>query len=464
MPMHPQISIENGESLVSWAARSARAQTKMDLISLLSFTGLNRTAVLTPSDHDIDHLADLFGSHAKQIAKAAVVPAGEDMVRYQTEMFHADFLSWKVGVYCPACIGEDARPFGRVLWQLESARICSRHKSLLTKWDLADPDEIFTSPDQLYAVKSDADIRNVDLPTLAIAPMQQYVENRIAGNIGPGWIDGQRIDQVVRVARVLGTSLLYGRHAKSEYLTLDQLLEAERAGYDIVAGGEAGVLSCFDDIFLTALKAGAQLTPGSAMGMLTQWANRNEDAGPVRALLRIFILENFPIAAGTILLGAAVPQRLRHSSTTLASESGISRSNLEGGLICEGLLQYEGAIYRSAMVFDSNAGEAVALRVKSSIPFAGVCDYLGCDPMVARAISRGDFAKRAFPDHPKIAERGANGPTRFTKASLDKFLAELFRRAVPVDTVPLNAVSLVRAAKQMRWLVGSIINLGNCPA
>lgn len=459
MPMLPHVPIEIGESLVSWAARSARAQTGMDLLSLLSFTGLNRTAVLTPSDHDIDCLADLFGGHVNQIANAAVTPSGGGMRRYQAEMFRADFLSWKVGVYCPDCIEEEARPFGRVLWHLESARICSRHKTLLRKWNLADPDHIFMSPDQLHAVNGGVDITNGALRNQAFAPMQQYVEDRIAGNCGPDWMDRQRIDQVVRVARVLGTSLIHGRHAKPQDLALDQLLEAEHAGYDIVAGGEVGVLSCFDNLFQAALKAGAQITPGSTMGMLTQWAERNEDAGPIRALLRTFILENFPIAAGTVLLGTAVPHRTRHSIATLASDFGISRMTLEGGLTSEGLLQPKNFSSRSNLVFDSTAGEAVALKVKSSIAFADVSDYLGCDPIVARAIALEGFAKRAFPEHPKSDERGPNVLHRLTIASLDDFQAALFRHATTVEAVPMAAMPLVRASKEMRWLVGSIIKL-----
>ncbi|WP_322891451.1 MULTISPECIES: TniQ family protein [unclassified Yoonia] len=459
MAMLPQVPIEDGESLVSWAARSARAQTRMDLISLLSFTGLNRTAVLTPSDHDIDCLADLFGGHVVQIANAAVAPVGDCMRRFQAEVFRADFLSWQVGVYCPACIEEDTRPFGRVLWHLESTRICSRHKTLLAKWDLAAPDHIFMSPDHLYAVNGSVKIPNGDSRTEVFAPMQQYVEDRVAGNVGPSWMDRQRIDQVVRAARVLGTSLLYDRHTKPEDLSIEHLLEAERAGYDIVSGGEADVISCLGDICLAARKAGAKITPQSSMRMLTQWAERNEDAGPFRLLLRAFILENFPIAAGTILLGTAVPQRSRHTIATLASEFGISRFTLERGLVHEGILKPGGINSRPTMVFDSTAGDAVAVRIKSSIPFAGLSDYLGCEPIVARAIALECFAERAFPEEPKVDEREPDMLHRFTITSLDKFLTALFRRATTVAAVPRAAVPLVRASKEMRWMVASIIKL-----
>jgi len=88
-----------------------------------------------------------------------------------------------------------------------------------------------------------------------------------------------------------------------------------------------------------------------------------------------------------------------------------------------------------------------------------VSDYLGCDPIVARAIALEGFAKRAFPEHPKADERGPVVLHRLSIASLDDFLAALFRHATPVDTVPLNAMPLVRASKEMRWLVGSIIKL-----
>jgi hypothetical protein len=329
----------------------------------------------------------------------------------------------------------------------------------LAKWDLADSDHIFTSPDQLYTVNSGADITNGDLRTTAFAPIQQYVEDRIAGNVGPTWMDGQRIDQAARSAKVLGISWLHGRHAKPKDLNLDQLLEAERVGYDIVAAGEAGVLSCLGDICLAALKSGAQNTPQSSLGTLYQWAERNEDAGPVRPVLRAFILENFPIAAGTNVLGTAVPQRSRHSIATLASEFGISRLTLEGALVSEGLLQPRIPNSRSNMVFDSTAGDAIALKIKTSIPFSGVSDYLGCETIVARALAQGGLAERAFPEQSTLDKRGTNMLDRLTISSLDALLAKLTRHATIVDSVPLNAMPLVRASKEMRWRVGSIIKL-----
>jgi hypothetical protein len=460
MPMLPQVSIEDGESLVSWAARSAWAQTGLELSSLLSFAGLSHKAVLAPADDDLDRLCELFGGNRTQIAQAAVTPTGVKMSQFRSEVFRADFLSWRNCVVCPVCIGEDAQPFGRVLWHLESAKICAKHQILLVRRALAQPDDIlFISPEQLYTGQDELDCSNGNICPNAISPMQRYVEHRIHAGIGPAWMDGQRLDQVVRTAKVLGVAWLYGHQAKPQNLTSAQLLAAENAGYDIVAAGEQGITSCLNDILLAARRSNNRATPQASLGIINSWAEGTEDAGPIRLLLRDFILENFPIAAGTTVLGTAVPKRLRHCVSTLASELAISSMPLEGALINEGLLPFENDPPRRCIAFDSAAGEVVARKVKASISLEGVGDYLGCEPVVARTVATEGFAERAFSEHFNMVGRAPKVLHRLTTVSLDDFLSALFSRAKSVDAFHPNVLPLVRAAKSENWPVGSVIKL-----
>lgn len=81
--MLPHLSLLPGESLVSWAARSAQAQTGMDLPYVAAFTGLERAALLAPKPNDLISIADLFGDNAQSLGDIAVHFHGPEMLRYR---------------------------------------------------------------------------------------------------------------------------------------------------------------------------------------------------------------------------------------------------------------------------------------------------------------------------------------------------------------------------------------------
>lgn len=458
--MLPHLSSLHGESLVSWAARSAQAQTGMDLPYVAAFAGLDRAALLAPKPNDLIRINELFGDNVSGLGDIAVHFHGPEMLRYRAEIFRGDFISWHSKAFCPICLAEDPHPYGRLLWHIETTRACSRHMVALVKTALARPDDIFSVPARLYSAHHELADKSDDHDAQPASSLHIYIENRLSGASGPAWPDAQRADQAARAARALGISWLHGPKVMASALTAGQMIEAESAGYEMVAKGEAGIISGLQDILLASRKVPCQSrTPHSAFGEIWRLAAGIDDAGPIRPLLRNFVLENFAIAGGTDVLGAKVPDRMRHNTASLASQFGLSISTLDGALVHHRLLPPENDPPRATLVFDSCAGERVADRVKSSVSLANVTRYLGCAPVVAMAITTEGLVEKAFPDHLAPAGRGAMVLQQWTKASLDGFLAGLLAQATAIDAADRAVLPLVDTAKQARWPVGDVIKL-----
>lgn len=458
--MLPRVPFLPGESLLSWAARSAQAQTGMPLPYIASFTGLDRASFLAPDPDNLIRIAALFGGDARNLGEIAVHSHGPEMLRHRGEVFGADFISWRSRAFCPICIMEDAQPYGRLFWQLETTRACSRHDVALVKAALAGPDDIFAVPTDLYSSGRELAATSGPVNEQPASTLQTYIENRFLGASGPAWADAQRVDQVARAARALGISRLHGPKVRAASLTVTQVIEAESLGFEMVAKGETGIISGLEDILLASRRVPYQSkTPRSALGEVCCLAAGAGDVGPICSLLRSFILENFAIAAGTDVLGEEVPNRSRHNTASLASQFGLSLSTLDGALVHHRLLPPENDPPRATLVFDSSAGELVAQQVKSSISLANMSEYLGCAPVVARAITAEGLVEKAFPDHLAPTGRGAMVLQQWTKSSLDDFLTNLLAQGTTVDRAGGRLLPLVEAAKQVRWPVGYVIRL-----
>ena len=59
---------------------------------------------------------------------------------------------------------------------------------------------------------------------------------------------------------------------------------------------------------------------------------------PFRTILRECILETWPIAAGDVVLGEIVPERILHTPTTAAKETGLGIKLVEQFLIDAGAI------------------------------------------------------------------------------------------------------------------------------
>ncbi len=142
---------------------------------------------------------------------------------------------------------------------------------------------------------------------------------------------------VTTLCRLLGQAVLREDSPGEEYASG----RAHAAGFDIVVDGAVEIRAALDRIATDA--TGALDEPGRAFGPLYTKLNRDFLDEPgfdrFRNILRGCILDNWPIAAGEVVLGEVVPQRRLHSLRTASLETGIGVRALEPFLIEAGALR-----------------------------------------------------------------------------------------------------------------------------
>lgn len=454
--MLPHVPLNTGESLVSWAARAAQVQTRAGLVQLSNFVDMDRSNFLCPEMGALAKVGDLFGGHPDELQGAAFVWQADGMVRHRSEIFRADFLSWRNKVFCPHCIQADEQVYGRAHWHLETGLTCFTHQISLIRSALPDPDQIFALPSKFYPSGRDLDQHCDGSTPQAASPLQAYVENRLAGAAGPAWMDRQRIDQAARAARMLGSVILHGPGFRNEAMAGAQANDADSIGYDYLASGADGVRIGLEDVLRGSRSLRRDSSPQIAFGSFFRWLERTTDAGPIRGLFIEFAMDNFALDGGTDLLGTALPARRNHSVASLAAGFGLSRHMVSAAAKLVGLLP-EGTTNNSA--FDVAPGEAIAKELKASIPASSVASYLGCDANTAAAIVADGHATRILAEFPRSDSQCSNAIKRVTTASLDDLLAKMFDLAAPIDGVSLYVEPIGKAAKHLNWQVDRVIRL-----
>ena len=400
MSLLPLLAILSGESLPSYVARLAQFHAKMAVFQFLAFLGLHRDAITLAAPATIDRLATLSGQPPQRLALAAIQPGDGGLLRHGRTQFRADFLCRDHITFCPACCAEDQAPTsgsgghiaGQLLWQFAPVRTCPKHCIALSRLKVCSEEDRFQLPNLRLAAAGPSVERTV-------SPLQSYIVARLDGPSGPAWLDGQRIDQAAAATQLLGACLLYGTKVKWAALTEDALDAAGRVGFEAAARGETGIRDALATLSSARQEPSAP-TPSTTFGTLFARVNaQGAEAGAMHGILRNVILETLPVATGETLLGQVVPQRLRHSATTLASEVGLSRNALIAALCSFGVLpKASGPQALAHLSFDAVAGERVAETIRTSIPVAAIPAYFNCDQTAAQMLVADGYATRIGAD------------------------------------------------------------------
>ncbi|MFT3691284.1 hypothetical protein [Paenirhodobacter sp.] len=113
-------------------------------------------------------------------------------------------------------------------------------------------------------------------------------------------------------------------------LNEQQLDAAGPCGFDMLRGGGARILTGLDRMLAKAQMRPKELSVMAAYGAAYRHANRDSDLyAPLRPILRAHILDNMPVAAGTVLLGTPVEVRRNHSIISLSRQEGGSHRRFQ---------------------------------------------------------------------------------------------------------------------------------------
>ena len=438
-----------GETIMSWVSRLARDEADADPFRFLNLLEINRKDILETTETGLERLERLTGLPRPVIERGAYLKISERFYQYRGQQFHAEFAGRERISFCPACLLDDASPeshsrgrrVGRMNWVFAPVRTCPIHRIPLTLRMAGTYAERFM--DMALVAPDDESLRELMSAATErdVSDLQSYVENRLDGRQGPSWLDGQQIDLATRATEMLGACLLFGSHVDLPGLTEDQWDAAGAVGFAYTSRGEAGIHDALDEMvrrFSTEnIKGGQQ----AIFGRLYQWLQFNKSAkprGPIRDVVRGYILHNMAVEPGTRLFGEKVTIRHRHSVASLSKQAGVHPKTLNRALVLTGLMP-DGDPDRvnGLLSVEATLGEELAERVRRSVSVKQMPKWLNCNRLQAEMLIRHSLVYRiGSSDSHEGRGRGSRGlsgpaPRKRNSGQLSKSGNEIRCRCLP---------------------------------
>nr|WP_323780432.1 TniQ family protein [Amylibacter sp.] len=465
MTMLPALFPYADETTVSWCSRLARFHTNLACPNFLKMVEISQADVMGLKHQTVERLSNLTGVPSAQIMACGPQYAGDHLLTYKGETFGTKFMTRNHTTYCPACLLDDkteelnGERIGRLSWMFTAVRVCPRHGIFLTRHK--NPGYLGRFQDMNIVAPSDQDLAaQIEVADEAsVSGLQSYVVERLSGKSGPCWLDTQDVDQAAKACQRLGLHRIHGAFASISSMTTQQLNEAEAAGFEAASRGLDGIYSILEEIVQDATKENRFGGVRTALGeiYISLRSNiSNRDAGPLKDVVRGFIIEHLPVQPGSELLDGKVADRKRHTVASLSKVSGIhqmtlNRALLQAGVIAEG----DPEQIETRRTFDAVEGEALAHRINNSTPTKSIPDYLNCNRTQAQMMVRTGILKKLSND-PSIK---SGVMTNVANDDLDDFLVRFRAAGKPVQEPSAGMVNTIEASEIARVPVADIVRL-----
>ncbi len=358
---------------------------------------------------------------------------------------------------CPACLREDqARSRGggtpsahvRTEWVVRWVTTCPRHGLALQAVD--DGNGLGLSELHEVASRLGRHLRALDadeIPEIRreATDLERHVVDRMRGETVSGFPSTLDLDVVANVSEAIGATLRFGRDRQVLGLSEDQLREAAGAGLGVVAAGPDGIRAFLADLQAT-YPHGEQLSAGQWAvfgGLYRHLSRHGGDAAyaPVVDVVRRYVVETTPVAAGATVLGAPAPARRLHSLRTAAKDLGRPGVRLRAVLGESGLLPPDHAGLNAGHVrFDATAAAPLLAALRDGLLLSAAARRVGVSPKILKLL----VAEGLVEHHPMPVGSGAYWA--FRAEALDTFLSALAVDARPAAESGGAVQDLTRAA------------------
>ncbi|WP_299928766.1 TniQ family protein [uncultured Pelagimonas sp.] len=462
MPILPLIA---GESLTSYLNRAATWHANMSVFKFLEFIELSQASAMVPNTDVLARLSRLLGHPQSVFENATFLSLGGRKRSFCGEEIHVEFANLARTSYCPACLLEDGYPdspsrgfrVGRVHWQIEQIRTCEKHLIGLERRKNTHHSEKF----QLMSVVAPEDKVLAEAvkeaPYQRVSGLQTYVLNRLSGEVGPAWLDGQPIDLAARACEMIGVILTAGTHVNLKALSDAEWNEAGHVGYGYASRGEEGITEALQLALDRFNEGGLGGGPQKIFGRLYQWLQfnkNNKPVGPIKKVVREFILDTLPLDIGTDLFGEPVDCQRVHTAHSLSKKTNAHYKTIHRAMVLAGLMDGDPDKVSRNGVFDARAGEALMARVQNSISVLGLQEYLNCNRVQAQQLVRTGVVPLLIPDA-KVAKGVLK---QVATEDADAFLERLLSASTKVDEPSTGVMDIISAAEVSRWPVMEIVN------
>ena len=261
---------------------------------------------------------------------------GDGRTEFRGEVFITRAVRSRHVRGCPVCLREDAEAQGgdplaamalRGDWQLREVSVCVRHgHPLVLLWEVAKPHFAHDVGHHLRPIAPLILAGRFDRPRIEPSPFDRWLDRRLEDGHDDTWLAQLSTFATATVCRLLGQELLRLEGRKDMEAT-DMLRASQAAGFAVAGSGEAAIRTALDR--LAAAAPGYNDTAAKAFGDLYDQLARGyaADTGfdPFRRILRECILDTWPIAPGTEVLGEVLAERRLHSVRTVIDELGTLR-------------------------------------------------------------------------------------------------------------------------------------------
>lgn len=302
------------------------------------------------------------------------VSAGPVQLLFRGEICGSRSLRNPIVRGCPICLKEDMvlghLPAGRQMalrgdWQYRDCVRCVRHHHLLVPiWNAGNVFERFDSAQQFSAIATRILAGDFDVERSKVSEYDVWLLDRLESPHDTGWLATQSVEAITTMSRLLGTRIL-GFSLADIQKDVTKLADALSAGFLIVKDGPGAFRSTLDG--LAAQAKGALDEPQKAFGgVYTRLASdlmRKPEYEDFSSAMRDCIIETWPLAAGDVVLGQLLEERLLHSVTTAAAEANIKAEKMDLLLVEAGAIAADDDRTRNKKTFLASTYAALIAEI-----------------------------------------------------------------------------------------------------
>jgi hypothetical protein len=466
--LDPIIPLEPGECPVAFVSRLAHVNFSHSMREFCRDLGLSFRGIVNGCVDALTRVAELTEMPVAALMRNAVRNDGEQLTIRGERLVRPNLRRSRVHI-CPQCLIADisASPlradravYGRMNWRLAAVWTCPAHEVELVEVAQADASMMYDFSLLVRPRLNDLDRLAETVVKRPASNLERYILARVNGAARrPVWLDNLDLHAAIKVSEMFGAVATFGRKHNLKTLTPDDWRVAGGKGFNIVSAGETGIRAFLAEMYDSYKESRVPNEgPHARFGKLHDWLASVADDPPYRPVLdlvRRCIVETMPLGPSEKLFGKVVKKRHLHSIRTASLETGMHAAPLRRVLQATGIIPAgQENLQDHRVLFDADGARDVLAKAAGALSLKEAESYLNAGRVHTKLLLGHGFIRPFLGSAADLLKA-----ILFTRADLDRFLADLLRHATPVDAVPAGMAGIAKAAKRSNCSAMEIVDL-----
>ncbi len=363
---------------------------------------------------------------------------------------------------CPVCLRMDAETSDapahiamtmRGSWLVSHVTLCLKHQHpLVPLWHDTVPASRYDSALHLEILTHDVLSGLLDQKTREATDFDIWIEARLCGVQGSGWLDQMPLHPAANFCFMLGSALLRQEMETPTHAAKEDRWAVYQMGYAVARHGQPNVATALRN--LQKLPGGPHDGPKKIFPVLYErlahYYADNADYEPFRNLLHQHMLETWPLGVGDELLGQPVTERKTHSVLTASRTTGIDQRRLRKLLAAVNIVRdVESGLSDAWEVFDAELAKPILNELSTLVDAKAFASLIGA--------TRSQFDRLVKDGVIKPELSGTDLKTTWSPSDGSKFLDSLRMGAVQLRHAKRNWVHLSKSAQRLKVGPGSVV-------